>query len=950
MSSRQGTQQSTWTLANAHAAAAKRKLDELTGGDCLLDDDYEYLCNRMRTEQFTASDVSRFQVSDHHPSRHRRRSRSSSSADASSSSSSPAADDDQKAVPFPSLQFFVRTINGSGGGGFGGSKTLVVHADPSDTVGAIHERIQLRTGIPVREQGLVYRGRQLDWDKSIAECNIPRDATLELVSRLRSTGHPTAWRCIDNMITRIFSVYKGGASSSQAVKDSLMEFLNNIPNKPPESNEAQPPLRIPFPQLKVGLDQNPLPYIEVFIASSAPAALVMLYKSPIKRNKDCAEECIRYFIQIVKEKSFYQMFAPVVLEFCKLLNYGNGNDNARGNGNSEDPLYDVCRSCLGTMVESSGIGNEESKMLPKLSSVPEVTVQDIFPFVTELAGKLSRVLAEASTSKLTLGPSDGDVRDFVAFLHPYRKAIIDQVVSWVAVPFPGDVCLRNSTGPGTSRIVPCYVDGIKFLNTTLFDLLGKMDMCLKKMEEHLDSNTVDKRKAGSEHHSPPVKLAWCQYLTILRELDGLSKMFKGAEEIFWLRMSERKAALCNLVIRFAKRDSDNMWISRHKEVINFEARRHLAMLLLPEMKDEYEELHEMLIDRSHLLAESFEYIANANPLSLRGGLFMEFKNEEATGPGVLREWFFLVCREIFNPQNALFVACPNDHRKFFPNSASKVNSMHSDYYKFAGRVIALALMHKLQVGIVFDRVFTLQLAGEAISLEDVQDADPYLYSSCKQILEMDSAIIDHDVLGLTFIREVEELGSRKIVELCHDGQNIAVNSKNRKKYVKLLIEHRFVTSIAEQVAKFAEGFSDVCDNTRTSFFKSLAPEDLNWMLRGSESAISVEDWKAHTEYNGYKQTDPQILWFWKIVGKMSAEQKKVLLFFWTSIKYLPFEGFSGLASKLYIYKTPESNDRLPSSHTCFFRLCFPPYPSMSAMRDRLNIITQEHVGCSFGTW
>lgn len=83
---------------------------------------------------------------------------------------------------------------------------------------------------------------------------------------------------------------------------------------------------------------------------------------------------------------------------------------------------------------------------------------------------------------------------------------------------------------------------------------------------------------------------------------------------------------------------------------------------------------------------------------------------------------------------------------------------------------------------------------------------------------------------------------------------------------------------------------------------------------------------------------------------MTAEQRKVLLFFWTSIKYLPVEGFSGLASRLYIYKTSESYDLLPSSHTCFYRLCFPAYPSIADMQDRFRIITQEHVGCSFGTW
>jgi E3 ubiquitin-protein ligase NEDD4 len=76
----------------------------------------------------------------------------------------------------------------------------------------------------------------------------------------------------------------------------------------------------------------------------------------------------------------------------------------------------------------------------------------------------------------------------------------------------------------------------------------------------------------------------------------------------------------------------------------------------------------MLIGRSEVLTESFEYISRAKPTSLEGGLFMEFKNEDATGPGVLREWFVLVCKEIFNPKNALFVACPNDHRRFFPNA------------------------------------------------------------------------------------------------------------------------------------------------------------------------------------------------------------------------------------------------------------------------------------------
>ncbi|XLS54112.1 hypothetical protein HN51_003867, partial [Arachis hypogaea] len=69
----------------------------------------------------------------------------------------------------------------------------------------------------------------------------------------------------------------------------------------------------------------------------------------------------------------------------------------------------------------------------------------------------------------------------------------------------------------------------------------------------------------------------------------------------------------------------------------------------------------------------------------------------------------------------------------------------------------------------------------------------------------------------------------------------------------------------DTVSHFAKGFGDILSNSRQLlfFFKSLELEDLDWMLHGSKSTISVENWKAHTEYNGYKETDCQISWFWE---------------------------------------------------------------------------------------
>ncbi|XP_022724344.1 E3 ubiquitin-protein ligase UPL5-like [Durio zibethinus] len=881
---------------NDHRLSSKRKFDDYAPAfDDDQDDEASLVPVRMRKDDHHHQGTHPFTAV--HPSSQDPAFSFSTSLFDSRPSSSDAPSSSATCSP-SRLQFFIRMISEG--------NTMVVQANSEDTVKSLHERIQVMTGIPVIEQRLIYRGKQLQWEQSLADCAIQNDAGLQLVGRMRSTDHPQTWQLMDDMISLICRLCRGEIvlSSTKHIKDCLTNFFTITPK---DNNDSAPA------------------HFQIFMASSAPAALVMLYISPIKGNKQCADTSIRHFLSSCRSalsKQLHSYCTPIVLEFCKLLRKVV----------NEDSLYASCRSTLGVLLES--VGTSKGLMLP-----PEVkrliVMQEIFPFVSELADKLSKDLDSSADSTASGGPLSSDVRDFTAFLNPLRSAIFEQVGFQIAISVEWQKKDYNN---------PPYGEEIKFLHAIFNDLLDKMENCLIRVEKSFAA------RGSSEGEFP--HLGWSQYLAILKELNGISKLYHGAEEQFWRVLKNRKSSLCALIIRFARRNDDNRWLLEHKDVTDFESRRHLTMMMFPEVKEDYEELHEMLIDRSQLLAESFEYIAHAKPESLHAGLFMEFKNEEATGPGVLREWFFLVCQAIFNPENALFVPCSSDLRRFFPNPASGVDPLHLEYFSFAGRVIALALMHKVQVGVVFDRVFFLQLAGMEISLEDIREADPCLYSGCRKILEMDAELIDSDMLGLTFVREVEELGSRRVMELCPGGKSIVVNSRNRQEYVNLLIRDRFVTSISQQVYHFSQGFGHILSNSSLQkfFFRSLELEDLDWMLYGSERPICVEDWKAHTEYNGYRENDPQITWFWEIVREMSAEQRKVLLFFWTSMKYLPVEGFRGLASRLYIYKSLEPHERLPSSHTCFYRLCFPPYPSMAEMQKRLNFITQEHVSCSFGTW
>ncbi|KAG5599437.1 hypothetical protein H5410_030807 [Solanum commersonii] len=374
-------------------------------------------------------------------------------------------------------------------------------------------------------------------------------------------------------------------------------------------------------------------------------------------------------------------------------------------------------------------------------------------------------------------------------------------------------------------------------------------------------------------------------------------------------MRQVKVSLCFLITKFAEESEHYEWLFEHKEVTNFYIRRKLAMMMLPEVEVNEQDQYYMLIDRSKLLVDSFEYIAKLT--NMPGSFFVEFKEEQDIRPGVLRAWFLLASQEIFNPNNTLFVACPDDNRSFFPN---QVILLHLDYFWFSSRMTVLALAYDLQIGVGFDRVFFLQLDGNGVLLEDIRDADPFLYRGYKEILNMDAETLDQDVLGLAFVCEVESLGLRREIELFPMGKIPLWTTKTGRSMLP-------------------------------SFFRCLSLEDFNLML-GRRSDIYVEDWKAHTDYHGYEENDVQISWFWK---SMFVELRKMLLFFWTSIKSLPLEGFVGLDSKLSIHKTSEFDDHFPSSHTFFYQLCFLVYRSMTNMEDRLKMITEGDIGSSFGT-
>lgn len=149
------------------------------------------------------------------------------------------------------------------------------------------------------------------------------------------------------------------------------------------------------------------------------------------------------------------------------------------------------------------------------------------------------------------------------------------------------------------------------------------------------------------------------------------------------------------------------------------------------------------------------------------------------------------------------------------------------------------------------------------------------------------------MLDATFSVEHSSFGVLKNHELKPGGKDIPVTEENKKEYVRLYVNYRFMRGIEQQFLALQKGFHELIP---PQLLRPFDERELELVI-GGLGTIDINDWKMHTRLKHCTPDTSVVKWFWQIVESYGEEMRARLLQFVTGSSRVPLQGFKALQGK-----------------------------------------------------
>jgi E3 ubiquitin-protein ligase HUWE1 len=350
-----------------------------------------------------------------------------------------------------------------------------------------------------------------------------------------------------------------------------------------------------------------------------------------------------------------------------------------------------------------------------------------------------------------------------------------------------------------------------YQNTTFLPLWKTLSNCLSAIRDHGTLNMLNVATVLL----PLIEVLMFVFKSSVRKLEKASTTELGqtsptpesAMEVFFYKFTEDHRKILNELVRQNPKLMSGSFdlLVKNSKVLEFDNKRNYFHRQLHPRSNEPRHAYaplQITVRRDNIFHDSYRSLYYKKPEEIKfGKLNVKFQDEEAVDAGgVTREWFHELVKQMFNPDYVLFNPIASDRTTFHPNPLSGINNEHLSFFQFVGRIIGKALYESRHLDCHFSQAVYKRILDKEVSVKDMEAHDLPYYGSLMWILE-------NDITGedFTFSAEFENFGTTKVVDLIENGRKEPVTNENKKEYVRLMVNHKLVGSVSDQLDALLRG-------------------------------------------------------------------------------------------------------------------------------------------------